>query len=1372
MLIHNFARGQAVVPGKPTPLLNIRTGSEILVDITPPTTDGGAEITSYVVDWDTKPGVREIQALQTSVYLEPNEIQTVATTASHVDEVQIIATSTADVDEVQTISLSVELGITLGGSFSVIFDDSSTGGSAQESGSIMVNAAATGSAHISMEEILEAMPNVGDVTVTRSGVAGAYVWTIEFVGNERNIPQLRLGSSSLTGAGADVAFATTTQGNQLGGSFAITFDSKTSEPINYDASAAAIKATLEKLSPSIGTVDVSTLASNIDAQWGRSWRVTFTSDTNKGDVVKMGVEYTGLSGTSAKAFVCADAETAGDCSSHTTSIQGNQLGGTFTLADGAGNLATINHDSSVTDFKTAIEALAGVGTVSVSRTAAADINGGYTWTVSFTDFFGDHFDLVAAGAGSTLSGVGAAVTVVEVAKGTLKEIQTVRLSGTKAFTLGFGSDTTLQVPFPTLDICNTLISTTDANLELLPSIDSVTIACAQVTGEYELAITFNTAAGSLNLLETTFDDNSVANAVRTQTATSTVLGGQFTASFRGERTGYLNPLALSAAELKAALEGLTTIGTVDVTRSTVDENNGYTWSVTFLTEMGDIPLMVTDTLALTGTANRAIVSEQTKGVEPPFDGSLDGTLLPLGSATASAETAEYKITGLRQGVPYYVRTSARNLVGTGLPGFSVPRYLAPLANNPSPPVAVNLSVVDGYNLNVSWSAPLLEGGHSIDAYRIELDAQALVPEVQAIQIKSTPVNEVKTVTTTGNDVNEVQVVKVVGTGDGTTVVEIQTVNCDASGGTIRFTFDGQQTAPVAYDATLAQVKSALEDLSSISSVTVLVASGGTQTTICRPVSGVTLPDNIEITFNSHVGDAPMLVADLVALTGNKIVTIAQNTQGKADADGTFKLSFGGGALSSPISVTADATQFQAALDASNVLPAGYTVVRSGPDTGNLYTWTVTLTDTTLQGDVPFALEVDSVSLAVTGNGVGVVVCTDGNAQSPCGGTSVRGNTLGGTFTLSLLGHTTADINANAAASSVKAAIDALPNVGTVTVVRAATPDTANAYGRTWTITFTSMPAAFPKGSGNVDTMTVDFGKLTGAGASASVDNAVTQGSTPLGGTFTLAFDSDGTGSSTYTTSPIPSTASASLVKQELEKLQNIGRVAVTRAVDGYLGYTFRVTFAGCGTRASNDVTVCNVGDLRPLVANGGALTGNAAAAEVTEVTQGTGFTGSSTLHPSEHYFTADITDLSGSNGNFVYTLGSLQAGLTYYVRVSAHNSCFNSCAGCCGWSLPQVSYPLYQIPANQQPGPPPAPRLVNSSATSVSVSWGAPRINGGAVVTGYQLWMDDWQGGGFDLIYHGPDRPNELVFNTAAIRALDPQRQYRFKARTLKRYWR
>ena len=176
----------------------------------------------------------------TSVYLEPNEIQTVTTTAAHVDEVQIFATKAADVNEVQTIALSVELGVTLGGSFTVVFDDSATGGSAQESGSIMVTAEASGADHLSVEEILEAMPNVGDLDVNRTGVLGAYVYSITFKDalNERDVPQLKLGSSSLSGAGADVAFATATEGNQLGGSYALTFDGKTTDPIPFDASAA------------------------------------------------------------------------------------------------------------------------------------------------------------------------------------------------------------------------------------------------------------------------------------------------------------------------------------------------------------------------------------------------------------------------------------------------------------------------------------------------------------------------------------------------------------------------------------------------------------------------------------------------------------------------------------------------------------------------------------------------------------------------------------------------------------------------------------------------------------------------------------------------------------------------------------------------------------------------------------------------------------------------------------------------------------------------------------------------------------------------------------------------------------------------------
>ena len=193
------------------------------------------------------------------------------------------------------------------------------------------------------------------------------------------MPQLKLGSSSLSGAGADVAFATVTEGNQLAGSFALTFDGKTTSAIPYDASASVVKSALEALHPSVGTVNVETTVEDIDAQWGRAWTVTFTSDTNKGDVAALGTDFTALEGTGAKVVVCVDGDSNGDCSAHTASVRGNQLGGSFDLQDSGGNTCTIQHDSSAADFKTAVESLPTIGTVTVERSPKADANGGYTW---------------------------------------------------------------------------------------------------------------------------------------------------------------------------------------------------------------------------------------------------------------------------------------------------------------------------------------------------------------------------------------------------------------------------------------------------------------------------------------------------------------------------------------------------------------------------------------------------------------------------------------------------------------------------------------------------------------------------------------------------------------------------------------------------------------------------------------------------------------------------------------------------------------------------------------------------------------------------------------------------------------------------------
>ena len=266
--------------------------SSLQVDITPPLTDGGQEVTAEI-QWDTEPGIREIQTISTQVTTGPNEIQSITTTATHIDEVQTITTTSNDVNEVQTITVSSTLSTDIGGTYTIVFDDSSIGGSAQESAPISHDAVAfTGengaAAEQSMEEILENMQNIGNVTVNRTitqhfsgspAIKYSIVYSITFEDNERDLPEIRLGTSQLTGAGADVAFNTVTQGNMIGGTFMLAFEGQQSSPIPYDATDAQMQAALQGLS-NIDTVEV--LRSGPDAQLGYVWTVTFTSDAEPG----------------------------------------------------------------------------------------------------------------------------------------------------------------------------------------------------------------------------------------------------------------------------------------------------------------------------------------------------------------------------------------------------------------------------------------------------------------------------------------------------------------------------------------------------------------------------------------------------------------------------------------------------------------------------------------------------------------------------------------------------------------------------------------------------------------------------------------------------------------------------------------------------------------------------------------------------------------------------------------------------------------------------------------------------------------------------------------------------------------------------------
>jgi len=224
---------------------------------------------------------------------------------------------------------------------------------------------------------------------------------------------------------------------------------------------------------------------------------------------------------------------------------------------------------------------------------------------------------------------------------------------------------------------------------------------------------------------------------------------------------------------------------------------------------------------------------------------------------------------------------------------------------------------------------------------------------------------------------------------------------------------------------------------------------------------------------------------------------------------------------------------------------------------------------------------------LTGNGAALVVLSDGSEtsfQRRGAAPSQAGNQLGGTYTLTLLGHTTAPIEFNAADTEVKALLEQLPNIGTVSVVRSSpTPQ----LGYRWTVTFLSNPGAFPPGAGEVPSLVPGIDSLTGTNVTANVSQVVT-GYPALAGTFQLTYTN---GSSDRTTADLVANSDATEVAFALESLDDmVGRVSVMRSTNED-GFTWSVTFGPCQTNPLTGAAVCNDGDLSLLspVTNGSLL---------------------------------------------------------------------------------------------------------------------------------------------------------------------------------------
>ena len=244
------------------------------------------QVQSYQVEWDTDPGVAEVQTVTTSTYLGANELQTIRTFGKDVDEIQLVRTLARPHREEQWVTATAPAGSTLAGTFALALDTRPTGGTLQYTGAIPASAAAC-CGRTSVLAMVEALQNVGLGMVTKvkredvsvDGRAG-FQWQIQFNETLADLPQLQVLDASGLTLGSTVTVATETEGNAISGTFRLTFGGDTTALIAADATAGEVEDALELLDT---VTDVTVVRGDAQPFGGFSWWVTFVHDDQGGD---------------------------------------------------------------------------------------------------------------------------------------------------------------------------------------------------------------------------------------------------------------------------------------------------------------------------------------------------------------------------------------------------------------------------------------------------------------------------------------------------------------------------------------------------------------------------------------------------------------------------------------------------------------------------------------------------------------------------------------------------------------------------------------------------------------------------------------------------------------------------------------------------------------------------------------------------------------------------------------------------------------------------------------------------------------------------------------------------------------------------------
>lgn len=405
--------------------------------------------------------------------------------------------------------------------------------------------------------------------------------------------------------------------------------------------------------------------------------------------------------------------------------------------------------------------------------------------------------------------------------------------------------------------------------------DTTHVTITNLRRGHPIVITTSTSSTTYTVdIATVRDGAAVTNETQTIRLAGVPTGGTFTLSFEGQTTAGL-AWNISAANMETALEGLSSVDAVAVTRSgsgTVADP--YIWTVEFQGAHAgvNVPAITGDGSSLTGITGAQYLEHATT---------------TQGSSTGTNEVQEILCTSGNDGT-FILTMNGGN--------YSVP------VTGGTPHLGTVQSALDA-----AWGAGNAVATSVTNGFRIEW-----VGIYAGTNMATVGATGVSPVTMTVSTITQ---------GSSTAVNEVQTltVRLAPTGGTYTLTFDGDTTGNLAYNESAATMQTELEGLTTIGASNVTVTRSGSGTINSPYVYTITFVGSLagmdvaQITSTSSItGCGVVIVQTDPTTTGineQKSITISGSPTG-----GTFTLTLNG-ETTAGIAYNASAATVQAAIEA-------------------------------------------------------------------------------------------------------------------------------------------------------------------------------------------------------------------------------------------------------------------------------------------------------------------------------------------------------------------------------------------------------------------------------------------------------------------------